>query len=163
MEPLRYGNYLDKKKTTGRLFRFIPYPKIQIHRFFFISILISSIILYILPYHIYIPVIFGLINLEFFSVYFLREDINEQCLLMEELFEDEFEKYGIDPNFPFDPLYITKGDRDEIFHEKFFYTSREKSTLQYKIMTYHKVIRNTLIGHIPFIGIWYIVEILIIN
>lgn len=163
MEPLRYALYLDKKKTTGKLFRCIPYPKIKLHHFFFLSITISSLLIYNFPYHIYIPLLCGVINLEFFSVYFLREEINNQCLDMESLWEYEFATYGVDINFPYDPLYITESDRYYIFDDHFRPASREKSKYSYKIKTYRKVFYNTLKGHVVVLAVFHITDILILT
>lgn len=41
----------------------------------------------------------------------------EDCLAMEEVYQMEFRTKGVDPNFPNDPLYVTPGDREEIFDE----------------------------------------------
>lgn len=158
-----YYNYLNNKKNTGRLFGYIPFPKIEVDHFFYLTLILSSGLFYILPFHIYIPIICGLLNLEFASVYFLREDINNQCEDMESLFESDFRTRGVDIDFPDDPLYITKSDRDFIFDDRYYPTVRNKSSTSYKIKSFRKVFFKMILLHLPFMALWHLLGNLILN
>lgn len=158
-----YYNYLNNKKNTGKLFGLIPYPEIEEIHFFYLTLIISSGLVYILPFHIYIPILFGILNLEFASVYSLREDIIIQCEAMESLFENDFRTRGIDIDFPDDPLHITKSDRDFIFDDIYYPTVRKKSLISYKVKTFRKVFFKMLLLHVPFIVLWHLFVISILT
>jgi len=46
-----------------------------------------------------------------------RNILFDDCMASEALMQNEFKTKGADPNFPLDPLYVTKSDREEIFDE----------------------------------------------
>ena len=62
-------------------------------------------------------ILFLLFSTEYSRVYDYRIRLLEECVMNEEMFKIEMGENGIDPNFPHDPLYVTKDDRSQFFSD----------------------------------------------
>jgi len=113
-----YTEKMDSHKKTSYLFDRIPFnfrivkeEIVFLFALFFIgiglatqSILTSSIL-------------FLIFSTEYSRVYDYRMRLLEECVMNEEMFKIEMGENGFDPNFPHDPLYVTKDDRAQFFSD----------------------------------------------
>jgi len=125
-----YLELLNNHKKTGYLFKRIFFP------FGTVGELIFQIFgLYVLGSVIFINThIIGLVFLLVYIILYIeyklvkkyRGLIIEKAFIEEEMFRIELIQYGVDPNFPHDPLYITDEDRKGFFREALYLNKRRK-------------------------------------
>lgn len=117
-EAVNYYLYrINTYKKTGYMFRFMPFPEgspvlftlMNVVLFAFIGAYVSSPVLLFLP-------LFAIVW-EHYLLSYQRNILFDDCMASEAFMQKEFKEKGIDPNFPKDPLYVTKSDREDIFDE----------------------------------------------
>ena len=117
-EAVNYYLYrINTYKKTGYMFGFMPFPEgspvlftlMNVVLFAFIGAYVSSPVLLFLP-------LFAIVW-EHYLLSYKRNTLFDDCMASEAFMQNEFRIKGIDPNFPKDPLYVTKDDREEIFDE----------------------------------------------
>lgn len=112
-----YLHRINSLKKTGYMFGVMPFPEgspilftsVNVILFAFIGAYVSSPVLLFLP-------LFA-IAWEHYLLSYSRNTLFDDCIASEAFMQTEFRMKGIDPNFPNDPLYVTKDDREEIFDE----------------------------------------------
>ena len=112
-----YTNRINSEKKTGYLFDWIPFPPGSPLIILIFSTILFSFFGVYSSHSILIFIVFFPFAFEFFITSSQRNILLDDCLAMEEVYQMEFRTKGVDPNFPNDPLYITPGDREEIFDE----------------------------------------------
>ena len=127
-----YLNRINSEKKTGYLFDWIPFPPGSP-----LIILILNTILFAFfgvysSHSILIFMVFFPFAFEFFITSSQRNILLEDCLAREEFYQMEFRTKGVDPNFPDDPLYVTPGDREDIFDEYYEMLENYKSFDKFK-------------------------------
>jgi hypothetical protein len=58
-----------------------------------------------------------IICLELYRVTLLRNAMIDRCLLDDRILQNDINVNGVDPNFPYDPLYVDYIDRKYIFED----------------------------------------------
>jgi len=127
-----YLNKLNTHKSTGYLFGVMPIAPGSPALFSLFTILLFALFgAYIQnPYIAAIPLF--LILVEHNTIATRRIRAFEECLVNDAFMQNDFIENGIDPNFPYDPLYVTEEDREDIFYEATIYYKREKFTQKIK-------------------------------
>lgn len=112
-----YLHRINSEKKTGYMFGFMPFPAGSPIMFTAMNIALFALagIYFGIPLLMF-PLLFT-IAFEHYLVSYRRNILFDDCMASEAFMQNEFKTKGIDPNFPLDPLYVTKSDREEIFDE----------------------------------------------
>jgi hypothetical protein len=112
-----YLHRINSEKKTGYMFGFIPFPTGSPMMFTVMNVALFALAgIYFGAPLVMFPVLF-VIAFEHYLVSYQRNILFDDCMASEAFMQNEFKTKGIDPNFPSDPLYVTKSDREEIFEE----------------------------------------------
>jgi hypothetical protein len=117
-EAVNYYLYrINTEKKTGYMFGFMPFPTGSPMMFTIMNVVLFAFIgIYFEAPLLMLPVLFT-IAWEHYIISYQRNILFDDCMASEALMQNEFKTKGADPNFPLDPLYVTKSDREEIFDE----------------------------------------------
>ena len=112
-----YLNRINTEKKTGYMFGFMVFPSGSPMLF----TAMNSILFALMGLYLGVPIlmfsVLFIIAFEHYLVSYRRNLLFDDCMASEAFMQNEFRTKGIDPNFPLDPLYITKSDREDIFDE----------------------------------------------
>jgi len=112
-----YLHRINTEKKTGYMFGFMPFPTGSPMMFTIVNVVLFAFIgIYFEAPLLMLPVLF-VIAWEHYIISYQRNILFDDCMASEALMQNEFKTKGADPNFPLDPLYVTKSDREEIFDE----------------------------------------------
>ena len=112
-----YLNRINTEKKTGYMFGFMPFPTGSPVAFTVMNVALFALAgIYFSAPLLMLPILF-VIAFEHYLVSYRRNILFDDCMASEAFMQNEFKTKGIDPNFPLDPLYVTKSDREEIFEE----------------------------------------------
>lgn len=112
-----YLHRINSEKKTGYMFGFMPFPAGSPMMFTVMNVALFALAgIYFGAPLVMFPVLF-VIAFEHYLVSYKRNILFDDCMASEAFMQNEFKTKGIDPNFPSDPLYVTKSDREEIFEE----------------------------------------------
>ena len=112
-----YLNRINAEKKTGYMFGFMPFPTGSPMMFTVMNVILFAFIgIYFEAPLLVLPILL-VIAFEHYLVSYRRNILFDDCMASEAFMQNEFKTKGIDPNFPLDPLYVTKSDREEIFDE----------------------------------------------
>jgi hypothetical protein len=112
-----YLHRINTEKKTGYMFGFMPFPTGSPMMFTIVNVVLFDFIgIYFEAPLLMLPVLF-VIAWEHYIISYQRNILFDDCMASEALMQNEFKTKGADPNFPLDPLYVTKSDREEIFDE----------------------------------------------
>ena len=112
-----YLNRINAEKKTGYMFGFMPFPTGSPMMFTVMNVILFAFIgIYFEAPLLVLPILL-VIAFEHYLVSYHRNILFDDCMASEAFMQNEFKTKGIDPNFPLDPLYVTKSDREEIFDE----------------------------------------------
>jgi hypothetical protein len=112
-----YLHRINTEKKTGYMFGFMPFPTGSPVIFTIMNVVLFAFIgLYFNAPLLISPILF-VICWEHYIMSYQRNILFDDCMASEAFMQNEFKTKGIDPNFPLDPLYVTKSDREEIFEE----------------------------------------------
>lgn len=112
-----YLHRINSEKKTGYMFGFMPFPTGSPMMFTIMNVALFALAgIYFGAPLVMFPVLF-IIAFEHYLVSYHRNILFDDCMASEAFMQNEFKTKGIDPNFPLDPLYVTKSDREEIFDE----------------------------------------------
>jgi len=112
-----YLHRINSFKKTGYMFGFMPFPDGSPVLFTTVNVVLFALIASYIgsPVLLFIPLF--IISWEHYLLSYKRNVLFDDCMASEAFMQNEFKENGIDPNFPQDPLYVTKSDREEIFDE----------------------------------------------
>lgn len=127
-----YVNRINSEKLTGYLFGWIPFPPGSPLLFLLSNTIFFAFFGVYFDIHIILFIVFFPFAFEIYSTSLTRNEILDNCLTREELYQWEFITMGVDPNFPDDPLYITNNDREDIFDEFYQFQSDYWSFANFK-------------------------------
>jgi hypothetical protein len=112
-----YLHRINSEKKTGYMFGFMPFPTGSPMMFTIMNVALFALTgIYFGAPLVMFPILF-IIAFEHYLVSYHRNILFDDCMASEAFMQNEFKTKGIDPNFPLDPLYVTKSDREEIFEE----------------------------------------------
>ena len=112
-----YLNRITTEKKTGYMFGFMPFPTGSPMMFTIVNVVLFALIgVYLEAPLLILPLLFT-IAWEHYIISYQRNILFDDCMASEALMQNGFKTKGVDPNFPLDPLYVTKSDRKEIFEE----------------------------------------------
>jgi hypothetical protein len=112
-----YLNRINAEKKTGYMFGFMPFPTGSPMVFTIMNVVLFAFIgIYFETPLLMLTILFA-IAWEHYIISYQRNILFDDCMASEALMQNEFKTKGVDPNFPLDPLYVTKSDREEIFEE----------------------------------------------
>lgn len=112
-----YLHRINTEKKTGYMFGFMPFPTGSPMMFTIMNVVLFAFIgTYFEAPLLMLPFLF-VIAWEHYIISYQRNILFDDCMASEALMQNEFKTKGADPNFPLDPLYVTKSDREEIFDE----------------------------------------------
>ena len=112
-----YIHRINTEKRTGYMFGVIPFPEGSPLLFTFVNVIVFALMgNYFGIEIIAFPVLF-VISWEHYLLSYQRNILFDDCMATEAFMQKELKTNGIDPNFPLDPLYVTKSDREDIFDE----------------------------------------------
>lgn len=114
-----YLNRINSEKKSGYLFNWIPFPSGSPLVFLILNIVLFAFFGVYTKLPILIFIVFFPFAFEFFITSSQRNILLDKCIAMEKFYQREFVTKGVDPNFPHDPLYVTKSDREDIFDESY--------------------------------------------
>jgi hypothetical protein len=114
-----YLNRINSEKKSGYLFNWIPFPSGSPLVFLILNIVLFAFFGVYTKLPILIFIVFFPFAFEFFITSSQRNILLDNCIAMEKFSQQEFVTKGVDPNFPYDPLYVTKSDREDIFDESY--------------------------------------------
>ncbi len=152
-----YLEKLRKNKRTGFIFGRIPIPDGIPFVFTSATMTIAAIIEVTFSTYFIIPLIALVTCWDHYLRICFRAFILEQCIIEEIMFQNDLIKNGMDPNFPEDPLYVTKEDRDSIFDECMYINPEEKNSVKLK-KHYLFLISNVAMFCLFYLIIWYLTE-----
>ena len=150
-----YLEKLRKNKRTGFIFGRFPIPNGIPFVFTSATLIIAAIIEVTFPTYFIIPLIALVTCWDHYLRIYFRAFILEQCILEEIMFQNDLIKNGIDPNFPEDPLYVTKEDRDSIFDECLYMNPEQKYMIKLK-KHYLFLISIVAMFSLFYLILWYI-------
>jgi hypothetical protein len=114
-----YLDRINSEKKTGYIFGFMPFPTGSPVMFTIMNISLFALAgIYFGAPLLMLPILF-FIAFEHYFISYRRNLLFDDCMASEAFMQNEFKTKGVDPNFPLDPLYVTKSDREEIFEECF--------------------------------------------
>lgn len=109
---------MDSHKKTSYLFGRIPFNfRIMKEEIVFLFALFFILVGLATQSILTSSILFLIFSTEYSRVYDYRMRLLEECVMNEEMFKIEMGENGIDPNFPHDPLYVTKDDRAQFFSD----------------------------------------------
>jgi hypothetical protein len=112
-----YLHRINTEKKTGYMFGFMPFPTGSPMMFTIVNVVLFALIgIYFKAPLSMLPFLLT-ITWEHYIMSYQRNILFDDCMASEALMQNEFKTKGADPNFPLDPLYVTKSDREEIFDE----------------------------------------------
>jgi len=112
-----YLHRINTEKKTGYMFGFMPFPTGSPMMFTVVNVVLFALIgIYFKAPLSMLPFLLT-ITWEHYIMSYQRNILFDDCMASEALMQNEFKTKGADPNFPLDPLYVTKSDREEIFDE----------------------------------------------
>lgn len=112
-----YLHRINTEKKTGYMFGFMPFPTGSPIMFTVVNVVLFALIgIYFKAPLSMLPFLLT-ITWEHYIMSYQRNILFDDCMASEALMQNEFKTKGADPNFPLDPLYVTKSDREEIFDE----------------------------------------------
>jgi hypothetical protein len=152
-----YLEKLRKNKRTGFIFGRFPIPNGIPFIFTSATIIIATIIEAIFSTYFIIPFIALVTCWDHYLRISFRAFILEQCILEEIILQNDLIQNGIDPNFPEDPLYVTKEDRDSIFEECMYINPEKKNLVKLKKHYLFLISIVAMFGVIYSI-VWYLME-----
>ena len=112
-----YLHRINTEKKTGYMFGFMPFPTGSPMMFTVVNVVLFALIgIYFKAPLSMLPFLLT-VTWEHYIMSYQRNILFDDCMASEALMQNEFKTKGADPNFPLDPLYVTKSDREEIFDE----------------------------------------------
>ncbi|NCX04401.1 MAG: hypothetical protein EBW68_01295 [Actinobacteria bacterium] len=112
-----YLHRINTEKKTGYMFGFMPFPTGSPMMFTIVNVVLFALIgIYFKAPLSMLPFLLT-VTWEHYIMSYQRNILFDDCMASEALMQNEFKTKGADPNFPLDPLYVTKSDREEIFDE----------------------------------------------
>jgi hypothetical protein len=148
-----YVTRINSNKHTGRLFGCVKYTmSIPFVTMLTISFLFASLeTLFPTFFLSFAPCL--IICLELYRVTLLRNAMIDRCLLDDRILQNDINVNGVDPNFPYDPLYVDDIDRKYIFEDALIELKRSHSIF-WKKWGGKKILFVTLIALLY--GIFYL-------
>lgn len=113
-----YMEKMDSHKKTSYLFGRIPFNfRVVKEEVVFLFAILFIVVGVTTQSIITCSLLFLIFSTEYSRIYDYRMRLLEECVMNEEMFKIEMGENGIDPNFPHDPLYVTKDDRAQFFSD----------------------------------------------
>ena len=154
-----YSYYLEKlnsNKVMCYMFGRIPIPPGIPFTFTISTIILASLIEIALPTFFIIPILSLIVCFEHYTIIYLRAEILEECMVEERCFQMGLIEDGINPEFPYDSLYVTVDDRRFILSDRIYF-SKEKKLLEYKIKNHYQFLISIVA---LFIAIYFFIRFL---
>lgn len=112
-----YLNCMSQHKKTKYIFWKIPFPSKSPILFICSALLFFALLGIIFGQSLLFFVPAFLLCWPYYQVVKFRNAVLDSCIVTEIIWQKEFREKGVDPNFPYDPLYVTEEDREDIFED----------------------------------------------